>query len=135
MESCCLMASLVAQTVKNLHCRRSGFDPWVRKIPWRRERLSTPVLVPRVFRGQKSLAGYSPWGHKESDMTEQLKHGRGWGRNGELSFNGNIVLVLKVEDILESSVNLSNTTEHLKMVKINFMEFLKTTYLKKLETS
>ena len=129
------MASLVAQTVKNLQCRRSGFDPWVRKIPWRRERLSTPVLVPGVVRGQKSLAGYIPWGHKESDMTEQLKQGLRWGGNGELWFNGNIVLVLKVEDILETSVNLSNTTKHLKMVKINFMEFLKTTYFKKLETS
>ena len=93
------------------------------------------MLVPGVVRGQKSLAGYSPWGHKESDMTEQLKQGLGWGGNGELWFNGNIVLVLKVEDILETFVNLSNTTEHLKMVKINFMEFLKTTYLKKLETS
>ena len=45
-------------------------------------------------------------------MTEQLKHrGLGWGGNGESLFNGNIVLVLKVEDVLETSVNLSNTAE------------------------
>ena len=44
-----------------------GFNPWVRKIPWRRGRLPTPVFWPREFHGL-----YSPWGHKESDMTEQL---------------------------------------------------------------
>ena len=31
---------------------------------------NTPVFLPRKFHGQRSLAGYSPWGHKESDMTE-----------------------------------------------------------------
>ena len=34
----------------------------------------TPVLLPRKFRGLRSLVGYSPWGHEESDMTEQLHH-------------------------------------------------------------
>ena len=34
--------------------------------------LPTPVFLPRKFHGQKSLAGYSSWGHKELDMTEQL---------------------------------------------------------------
>ena len=47
-------------------------DPWVRKIPWRRERLPTLVFLPGEFHGQRSLAGYSPWGHKELDTTEQL---------------------------------------------------------------
>ena len=50
-----------------------GFDPWVRKIPWRREWLPIPVFLPREFHGQKSLVGYRPWGCKESDMIEQLK--------------------------------------------------------------
>ena len=45
-----------------------------RKIPWRREWLSTPVFLPGEFHGQRSLGGNSPWGHKESDMTEQLTH-------------------------------------------------------------
>jgi len=44
---------------------------WVRKIPWRREWQPTPVYLPRESHGQRSLAGYSPWDHKESDMTEQ----------------------------------------------------------------
>ena len=51
---------------------RPGFDPWVVKIPWRRAWQPTPVLLPGEFHGQRSLAGYSPWGHKESDTTEQL---------------------------------------------------------------
>ena len=53
-------------------CGRPGFDPWVGKIPWRREWLPTPVLLPGEFHGQRSLAGYSPWGHKEWDTTDQL---------------------------------------------------------------
>ena len=53
---------------------RHGFDPRVRKIPWRRKWQPTLVLLPGEFHGQRSLAGYSPWGHKESDMTEQLKY-------------------------------------------------------------
>ena len=57
--------------VKNLHeVQRSGFYPWVRNIPWSREWLSTPVLLPGEFHGQRSLVGYSPWGRKESDTTE-----------------------------------------------------------------
>ena len=51
---------------------RRGFDPWVGKIPWRNKWQPTPVLLPREFHGQRSLAGYSPWGHKESDITERL---------------------------------------------------------------
>ena len=46
-------------------------DPWGGKILWRREWLPTPVFLPGEFHGQRSLVGYSPWGHKESDMTEQ----------------------------------------------------------------
>ena len=58
----------VAQLVKNLlavqetacQCRTPGFDPWVGKIPWRREWQPTPVSFPGEFHGQRSLAGYSP---------------------------------------------------------------------------
>ena len=50
-------------------CRERGFDPWVRKIPWRRKWLPTPVFLPGKSHGQKSLVGYSPWGLEESDMT------------------------------------------------------------------
>ena len=37
-------------------------ESWVGKIPWRRERLPTPVFWPGEFHGQRSLVGYSPWG-------------------------------------------------------------------------
>ena len=53
-----------------LQCRRPGFDPWIKKIPWRREWLPTPVFLPAEFHGQSSLVGYSPWCHIESDTTE-----------------------------------------------------------------
>ena len=44
--------------------RRCGFDPWVGKMSWRREWLLTPVFLPGKCHEQKSLEGYSPWGHK-----------------------------------------------------------------------
>ena len=54
-----------------LQCRRPGFNPWVRKIPWRREWQPTPVFLPGEYHGQRSLTGYSAQTHKESDTTEQ----------------------------------------------------------------
>ena len=45
-------------------CRRHRFDPCVRKIPWRRKWLPTPVFLPGKSHGQRSLVGYSPWAHK-----------------------------------------------------------------------
>ena len=59
--------------VKNLPAmRKPWFNPWVRKIPCRREWLPTPVFWPGKYHEQRSLVGYSPWGCKESDTTEQL---------------------------------------------------------------
>ena len=49
--------------------RRPGFDPWVRKIPGSRYWQPIPASLPGKFHGQRSLAGYSPWGRKESEMT------------------------------------------------------------------
>ena len=45
-------------------------DQAFRKIPWRRKWQPAPVFFPGKFQGQGNLVGYSPWGHKESDMTE-----------------------------------------------------------------
>ena len=48
-----IQASLVAHLVKNpVQCRRPGLHPWFGKIPWRRERLPTPVFWPGEFHGQ-----------------------------------------------------------------------------------
>ena len=51
-------------------CRRCRLDPWVGKIPWRRQWQSTLIFLPGEFHEQRSLAGYSLWGHKELDTTE-----------------------------------------------------------------
>ena len=61
--------------VKNLSAsegKRCGFNPWVRKIPWRRNWQPTPLFLPGKSHGQRSLVGCSSWGLKELDMTEQL---------------------------------------------------------------
>ena len=52
-------------------CKRHRFDPWVRKIPWRRKTATHSSIPAGKFQGLKSPAGYSPWGHKESDTAEQ----------------------------------------------------------------
>ena len=65
--------SLVAQTVKNLPAmQETGVQSLGLEDPWRREWQPTLVFLPGELHGQRSLVGYSPWGHKESDMTEPL---------------------------------------------------------------
>ena len=49
--------------------KRRGFDPWVRKIPLKRAWQPTAVFLPRESNGQRSVAGYGPWGRKEPDST------------------------------------------------------------------
>ena len=51
-------------------------ETWVGKIPRRRKWQPTPVFLPGKPHGQRSLAGYSPRGHKESDTTEQLNNNK-----------------------------------------------------------
>ena len=50
--------------------KRRGFSPWVGEIPWRRAWQPTPIFLRGEPHGQMSLAGYSPWGPKDSHMTE-----------------------------------------------------------------
>ena len=57
----------IVQLLYRLQCRRPGFDPWVGRILWRRERLPTPVFWPGEFHEL-----YRPWGRIKSDMTERL---------------------------------------------------------------
>ena len=54
--------------------KRRSFSPQVRKIPWSRTWQSTPVFLPGESHGQRSLVGYSPWGHKELGTTEATQH-------------------------------------------------------------
>ena len=70
-----ILSSQVARAVKNPSAsarrhKRYRFDPWVRKILWRRAWQPTPVVLPGESHGQRSLVGYNPQGPKESDMTE-----------------------------------------------------------------
>ena len=68
-----LLASYNSGKEPNCQCRRHkrrGFSPWVGKIPWRRTWQPTPGFLPGESHGQRSLVGYSPWGHTESDTTE-----------------------------------------------------------------
>ena len=52
-------------------CRRCEFNPWVRKIPWRRGWQPFLVFLPGESHGQRSLVGFSPKGQRESDTTER----------------------------------------------------------------
>ena len=70
-------------------CRRSRFDPWVGKIPWRRKWQPTPILWPGEYQGQRSLVDCNPCGQKESAMTE---HWALWGNSQKsLYFHSNFV--------------------------------------------
>ena len=65
--------------------RRHRFDPWVGKIPWRRQWQPTPVFLPKKSHGQRSLAGYSPKGLKDRTRPsnyEQLTTQDGFNRTG-----------------------------------------------------
>ena len=62
--------SAVVKTLPANRHRSSGFNLWVGKISWSRKWQPTPLFLPGKSHGQKSLAGHSPRGHKESDTTE-----------------------------------------------------------------
>ena len=67
--------TLVAQTLKSLPSKQeTGFDPWVRKIPWRRELLPTPVFLPGESHRQRSLAGCRPWGCEDPLEESRATH-------------------------------------------------------------
>ena len=53
-------------------CRRCRLDPWAGKIPWRRKWQPAPVFLPEKSHEQRSLVGYSPWGHEESEVTQHV---------------------------------------------------------------
>ena len=67
--------------VMNLPASAEDTRTWVQFLgwedPWRRKWQPTPVFLPGEFHGQRSQAGYSPSGHKESDMTECLNTAQG----------------------------------------------------------
>ena len=68
-----------------LQCRRNGFDPWVGKIPWRREQQPTPVFFPGKSHGQRRLAGYSLYSRK------RVRHD--WATKNQQQNRKNLVLI------------------------------------------
>ena len=55
-----------------LQFRRCGFDPWVRKIPWRRKWQTIPLFLAEKSSGQRILVAYSPWGHKRVILKKEF---------------------------------------------------------------
>ena len=69
------MASQVVLVIKGLPAsagdvKSCRFNLWVGKILWRRAWQPTPLFFPGESHGERSLVGYSPWGHKELDMSD-----------------------------------------------------------------
>ena len=63
----------MAQILKSLvclQCRKPGFNPWVGKIPLEKEMATHSSILAQKSHGWRSLAGYSPWGLEELDVTE-----------------------------------------------------------------
>ena len=54
--------------------KRCSFEPWIRKIPWKRKWQPSAVFLPGESHGQRNLEGYSLYGHKEMDTTEATLH-------------------------------------------------------------
>ena len=80
-----------------LQCRRSGFNSWVRKIPWRRKWHPTPEFVPGKSHGQRSLVGYSPQGCKELYMTDQLNTFTCWNNSKNIGILCTIWTMLSLQ--------------------------------------
>ena len=66
------MALVMKNPLAKTEDMRQEFDPWVAKIPWRKAWQPSPVFLPGEHHGQRSLVGFSPRGHKESDTTGHL---------------------------------------------------------------
>ena len=62
----------MVQTVKNLPAMQVTRDRSLGQEDPLEKGMTTPVFLPGGFHGERSLVGYSPWGHKELDVTEQL---------------------------------------------------------------
>ena len=88
-------------------CRRHerrGFSPWTGKVPWRGAwQQPTPVFLPGGSHGQRSQAGYSPWGHTESETTEATQHAHTWQY---WSFSAEHESCLFIQDLSESGSSL-----------------------------
>ena len=76
-------------------CKRHGFDPWVRKIPWRRAWQPTPVFLAGESHEQRSLVGYSPWGHRETRLEQLGMHACMWSHHLEITTQQNGIYLFR----------------------------------------
>ena len=89
-------------------CRRHGSNPWVRKTPWRSKWQPTPVFLPQKSHGRRSLAGYSPWGHKRVGHNVVIKQ-QSWLHIGSVSFTWTFILLFLPQ--------VKNAAYHLKYIE------------------
>ena len=87
--------------------KRHGFSPWVGKIPWRRAWQPTSIFLPGEFHGQKSLVAYSPWCHKQLDMTEAAEHAHIVILWKQGYFNGDVIKIWWLVNLAKKSVSLT----------------------------
>ena len=99
--------SLLILMLRN-HSERRGNNESVRKIPWRRKWQSAPVFLPGKFHRLRRLVGYSPWGLKESDMTERFH------------FHFHLLLVSKKNKVEEQSLTGCNILQRNKSISLLF---------------
>ena len=72
-------------------CRRPGFDPRIGKISWRRKWQPTPVFLPGKSHGQRSLAGYDPWGHRRVRLDWVTKTTANNGNFNDTQYNWTVI--------------------------------------------
>ena len=106
-------------------CRKSkrhGFNPWVRKIPWRRKWQPTPVFLPGESHGQRSLADYSPWDHKESDTAKHTQTSTNFITYHQSSVGSVLSAVdILVKTVFSSSRACSNKQSQHNIIKLLMM--------------
>ena len=125
IERLLLLLLLVVPLSVCLQCGRPMFNPWIRKIPWRRKWQPTPVFLPGESHGWRSLAGYSPWGCKESDRTERL-HFTSLLLVQVLYYLGNYLLQFELKVILFFFLSSrASFKEHPSSSELYFKEALK----------
>ena len=100
-----------------LQCRRPRFDPWVRKIPWRRKWQPTPVLLAGKSHGWMSLAG-TVHEAAESDTTERL-HFHFTVRAEEIQVNLEHLFVLETKEMPFKMMKGTMSKEHINQLEVN----------------
>ena len=134
------LGSVVKNLPANAAYKRCGFDAWVRRIPWRRAWQPTPVFLPEYSQEQRSLVGYSPWGHKELDTSEWLSThsthhlwaGSAWCANtvGYAGLHGEHIKQTSRQRAFKTAICL-----HLNQVTVIWMNISKTGQIFKLTGS